>query len=96
MADASEYTTLLAQIRDVYSDYVVSKSADFKNNGISTFEQSRKLVHLNMFTVCIEVLGDFDATVTTHRFTSSEMSQWVNKVNKIANQRFYIDFSQYY
>jgi len=96
MADTSQFYEYLNSIRTDYSNYVVSSSSDFKKNGFSTMEQKRKLVRLNMFEICLSVMNDFDPTVTSHVFTASEMDDWLQKINGILSDSYYVEFSQYY
>ena len=96
MADASEYYTYLSTIRIGFSDYVVAHGVGAKVNGIKSDGQQRKLVQLNIFTSCMDVMNHFEPTSTVHMFTALEMGDWMSKINQLLNETYYVDFSQYY
>ena len=96
MANPNEFYSYLLAVRMEHSNYLAYISGEFKKNGMKSDEWMRKVVQMNMFTVCMDVMSRFDPTVTEHMFTASEMDDWMGKINQLLNETFYVDFKQYY
>ena len=96
MADSTEFYEYLNTVRRGYSNYTVSNSTDYKENGMKTTEQQRKYVQHNLFTASMQVMNQFDPTSLVHQFTAAEMDDWMAKINQLLNETYYVDFSQYY
>lgn len=96
MADPQIFYDYLASIRVQFSNYIANASNDFTKKGMNTYGQRIKLAKMNTFTACMHVMNSFDPNSTTHMFTASEMQTWLEKINYLINEQYYVDFSQYY
>lgn len=96
MGDVNQFYNYLATIRTEYSDYIANTSNEFAARGMESPSQQIKLVLMNMFTACLQVLNSFDPSSINHVFTASEMDDFKNKINYIIDKQYNIDFTQYY